>query len=59
MFECLQNSYFFNPRTDMPYQPILWRVFTQNIDKTCDKYRLQIAKTVKSSNLVLNYGSTR
>ena len=59
VFVCLQNSYFFNPRNDVPYQPILWRVFNKNIHKKSQSFRLEIAKTVRSQNLVLNYGQTR
>ena len=40
VFSELQGSYFFYPRTDyannqedIPYQPILWKMFTSVIDK--------------------------
>ena len=29
----LKSAYFFSARKDTPYQPILWRIFTNVIDK--------------------------
>ena len=39
----------------MPYQPILWRIFTDVIDKNNKIiFRIEIGKTVKAFNLVYN-----
>ena len=51
----LKSAYFFSARKDMPYYPILWRIFTDVIGKN-DKiiFRIEIGKTVKAFNLVYN-----
>ena len=39
----------------MPYQPILWRIFTDVIDKNNKIiFRIEIGKTVKAFNSVYN-----
>ena len=39
----------------MPYQPILWRIFTDIIDKNNKIiFGIEIGKTVKAFNLVYN-----
>ena len=51
----LKSAYFFSARKDMPYQPILWRIFTNVIDKNNKIiFRIEIGKTVKAFNLVYN-----
>ena len=56
LFENLQASYFFYPNK-YNLQPVLWRVFYQNGNKSY-KFRLEIAKTVEGPDLVLDYGET-
>ena len=58
----LQDSYFLYPKNDQtnsPYQPILWRVFTEGIDKNIKRFLLEIAKSIPHQGLVLNYAQTR
>ena len=51
----LKSAYFCSAREDMPYQPILWKIFTNVIDKTNKIiFRIEIGKTVKAFNLVYN-----
>ena len=66
IFTELQDSYFFCPTTsvannqeDIPYQPVLWRIFNSAINKGNKKIRIEIGKSVKHHGLVLNYGETR
>ena len=56
---------FFYPRTDaansqeeIPYQPILWRIFTSVIDKNNKRFHIEIGKSIPNRGLVLNYGKT-
>ena len=63
VFVELQNSYFFCLKTTpgnneelIPYQPILWHVFTNIIDKNKKQFYIQIAKSIPSYDLVSNYG---
>ena len=56
---------FFSPKTipanneePKPYQPVLWRVFTNIIDKNRKKIYIEIAKSISSYDLVLDYGKT-
>ena len=65
VFAELQDSYFFYPRTDaansqeeIPYQPILWRIFTSVIDKNNKRFCLEIGKSIPNRGLILNYGKT-
>ena len=65
VFAELQDSYFFYPRTDaansqeeIPYQPILWRIFTSVIDKNNKRFHIEIGKSIPNQGLVLNYGKT-
>ena len=65
VFTELQDSYFFYPKTsvannheEIPYQPVLWRVFTSVIDKNNKKFRIEIGKSIPRTGLVLNYGKT-
>ena len=65
IFSELQDSCFFNPRTsvannqeDIPYQPVLWRIFNSVINKGNKKFRIEIGMSVKHRGLVLNYGAT-
>ena len=65
VFTELQDSYFFYPKTsvannheEIPYQPVLWRVFTSVIDKNNKKFRIEIGKSIPHCGLVLNYGKT-
>ena len=64
IFTELQNNYFFYAKTsvannleEIPYQPVLWRVFTSAIDKN-KKIRIEIGKSIPHCGLVLNYGKT-
>ena len=51
----LKSAYFFSARKDIPYQPILWRIFTDVTDKNGKIiFRIEIGKTVKVFNLVCN-----
>ena len=65
VFTELQESYFFYPRTsvanseeEIPYQPVLWRVFISIIDKNNKKFHIEIGKSIPHSGLILNYGKT-
>ena len=65
VFTELQESYFFYPKTsvannqeEIPYQPVLWRIFTSVIDKNNKKFRIEIGKPIRQRGLVLNYGKT-
>ena len=65
IFSELQDSYFFYRRTsvannqeDIPYQPVLWRIFNSVINKGNKKFRIEIGMSVKHRGLVLNYGAT-
>ena len=65
VFTKLQDSYFFHPKTNVPnnqeklsYQPVLWRVFNSVINKNNKNFRIEIAKSIPHSGLVLNYGKT-
>ena len=66
VFAELQDSYFFYPNShqannqeEVPYQPILWKVFTSVIDKNNKKFRIEIGKSIPNLGLVLNHGKTR
>ena len=61
----MSDSYFFYPKTSVanneekiPYQPVLWRVFNSVINKNNKNFRIEIAKSIPHSSLVLNYGKT-
>ena len=48
-----QDSYFFYPKTsvannheEVPYQPVLWRVFTSVIDKNNKKFQIEMGRHV-------------
>ena len=56
VFSNLRDSYFFCPNK-YNFQPVLWRVFYEN-GNTSYKFRLEIAKTADSPDLVLDYGQT-
>ena len=65
VFVELRDAYFFSPKTtpandeeSKPYQPVLWRVFTNIIDKNREQFYIQIAKSIPSYNIVLNYRKT-
>ena len=65
VFVELQDAYFFNLNTKpannvepKPYQPVLWRVFATIIDKNKKQSHIQIAKSIPSDNVILNYGKT-
>ena len=55
--DCLKRSYFFSPRVDYNYQPVLPRVILKKNDKS-QKFRIEIAETVEANHLVLNYDQT-
>ena len=61
----IQKSYFFYPKIDLannhkeiPYQPILWRIFAGVIDKDNKKFCIEIGKLIPNRGLVLIYGKT-
>ena len=61
----LRDSYFFHPKTslannhdELPYQPVLWRVFNSVINKNAKRFRIEIAKSIPHNGLVINYGKT-
>ena len=63
VFSELQDSWFFYPKTtvannfdQIPYQSVLWRVFTSILDKKNRKFRFEIAKSIPDTGLVLDYG---
>ena len=65
IFTELQDSSFFYPNTSVannqeviPYQLVLWRVFTSIIDKNNKKFRINIGKSISKHDLVLDYGNT-
>ena len=65
VFTELKDSCFFYPKTDVtnnheeiPYQPILWRIFTSVIDKNNKRFRIEIGKSIPNRGSVLNYGKT-
>ena len=65
VFTELQDSYFFHPKTSvannqkkLTYQPVLWRVYNSAINKNNKNSRIEIAKLIPHSGLVLNYGQT-
>ena len=45
----------FLPNKDK-HQPVIWKVFFEHGNKL-RKFRIKIAKTIESEDLVLNYGS--
>ena len=52
-YDELKSAYFFPARKDMHYQPILWQIFTDVIDKNNKIiFRIEIVKAVKAFNLV-------
>ena len=60
VFVELQDAYLFSTKTTqanshepIPYQPVLWRVFTNVIDKNTKKIYIVIAKSVPNNDLVL------
>ena len=66
VFTELQGSFFFYPKQSLannddpiPYQPVLWRVFNNVIDKKNKKFRIEIVKLSPRTGLVLDYGKTR
>ena len=65
VFTELQDSYFFNPKTnlankqdELPYEPVLWHIFNSVKNKNNKNFRIEIAKLIPHSALVLNYGKT-
>ena len=66
IFYELQDSYFFYPKTtvannydETPYQPVLWRIFTSTLNKRNERFRIDIAKSIPNTGLVLDFGQTR
>ena len=65
VFSELQDSYFFYPKTsvanndEIPYQPVLWRIFTSTLNNRNKRFRIEIAKSIPNTGLVLDYGQTR
>ena len=55
VFENLQEAYLFLPNKDK-HQPVMWKVIFEDGNKL-RKFRIEIAKTIESEDLVLNYGS--
>ena len=66
VFSELQDSCFFYHKTsvtnnhdEIPYQTVLWRMFTNILDKNKKIFRIEIAKSIHNAGLVLDYGQTR
>ena len=66
VFSELQDSWFFYHKTtvannheEIPYQPVLWHIFTSILDKNKKTFRIEIAKSIPNTGLVLDYGQTR
>ena len=64
-FSELQDSYFLYPKTtvannydEIPYQPVLWRIFTSTLNKRNERFRIDIAKLIPNTGLVLDVGQT-
>ena len=64
-FAELQDSFYFYPKKSVannfgqvPYQPILRRVFHSVIDKKNKKFHIEIGKLIPHTEVVLNYGKT-
>ena len=55
VFENLQDAYFFSPNKHK-HQPVMWKVFFEHGNKL-RKFGIEIAKTIESEDLLLNYGS--
>ena len=55
VFENFQDANFFLPNKDKD-QRVMWKVIFQHGNKL-RKFRMEIAKTIESEDLVLNYGS--
>ena len=54
VFENLLGSYCFSPNKDK-HQPVMWKIFFEDGNKL-RKFRTEIAKTIESEHLVLDYG---
>ena len=66
VFSELRDSCFFYPKTtfannhdEIPYQPVLWRIFTITLNKRNEKFRIETAKSIPNTGLVLGYEQTR
>ena len=66
VFSELQDSWFFYHKTtvannhdEILYQAVLWHIFTSILDKNKKTFRIEIAKSVPNTGLVLDYGQTR
>ena len=66
VFSELEDRWFFYPKTtlannhdEITYQPVLWRIFTSTLNKRNKKFRIEIAKLIPNTGLVLDYGQTR
>ena len=55
LFLFLLDSYFFSSNNDR-HQLVMWKVFFEDGNKQ-RKFRIEIAKTIESEHLVLDYGS--
>ena len=55
VFENLLDSFFFSSNKDR-HQLVMWKVFFEDGNKQ-RKFRIEIAKTIESEHLVLDYGS--
>ena len=52
------NSHQANNQEEVPYQPILWKVFASVIDKNNKKNYIEIGKSIANFGVVLNHGKT-
>ena len=57
---------FFYPKTtlannhdEIPYQAVLWCIFTSARNKRNEEFRIEIAKSIPNTGLILDYGQTR
>ena len=55
----IQKKGVTNNFDQVPYQPMLWRVFNSVIDKKNKKFCIEIGKSIPHTELVLNYEKTR
>ena len=47
-----------NNQENIPYQPVLWRVYDKIINKNSNIFYIETAKSIPHHDLVLNYGQT-
>ena len=48
-----------NNHDEIPYESVLWRIFTSTLNKRNERFRIDIAKLIPNTGLVLDFGQTR